>query len=128
MGLLKTIGTIAGTAIGAYVGNPGLGAKIGGTIGGAVEGGKKKTSSGATAQPVQPPKMDLADLRSYGTSSAMGIMARGNDTKVARTANVPAFGPTSAIKQDPWVDMNNWWVDLGGDPGRLKKIDDTRLP
>ena len=129
MGLLSKLGTIAGTAIGGMFGMPQVGGMVGGGLGKAVEGsGKKKVAGTTQPQYIAPPKTDMADLRSHGTSSAMGIMSRGQDVKVAKSADIPSFGPKDGPMADPWLPMGEWWADLGGEPGRLKKIDDTRLP
>lgn len=133
MGLLKIIGTIAGTAIGSFFGAPQVGAAVGKAAGGIGEKAlKKKPSAGAggsTEYIQQQPKISLDDIRSK--SSAMEILAkRSNDVKVAQTAQIPKIDATgkSMVMEDPWQPARNWWADLGGEPSRFGPIDDTRMP
>ena len=137
MGLLSTIGKIAGAAIGSAI--PGVGTVIGGAIGGAIGGGAGKVvekglkggskSSGATQSEqmyISAPKVSLNDIRN-STPSAMAILGKREESvKVAKAVGKPDFGQTE-MEKDPWLPLNEWWVDLGGDPGRLKPIDDTRF-
>lgn len=130
MGLLSTIGKIAGTAIGTVIGGPtggAIGGKIGGAVGGAVDGKKKPASSTtAQAQPyIQSPSTSLADLRSASSGSSFeALKARSGDVKVAKTAEVDL---KNGILSDPWQPTRDWYTDLGGDGSKIK-IDETLLP
>lgn len=135
MGLLSAIGKIAGGAIGAVFGGPGgaaIGSKLGGALGGTVDGKKKGSKATTAEQPSyisQMPKITLEDIRG-GSPSAYAILSkREESTKVAKSAAIPpvAFGAKDGELDDPWVPLGEWWADLGGDPGRLKPIDDTRF-
>lgn len=129
MGLLSTLGKIAGGAIGFAVGGPGgaaAGAKIGGTVGKAGDSLTKKKSSGSgqATQYIQSPTMSLDDIRS--SSSALSVLGRRSEpTKVAQAAKVPGV---PGVLEDPWKPMYDWWEDLGGEPGRIGPIDETRMP
>ncbi len=126
MGLLKSIGKIAGGAIGALVGGPAgaaAGAKIGGAVGGAVD--KKKPAASAAQQPyIQPPKVDLGDLSS-SKSALAALQTRQRDTKVAKAADIPEM--KNGVLPDPWKPMKDWYEDLGGDSSKIR-IDETMLP
>lgn len=127
MGLLSTIGKIAGAAIGSVIPGVGtaVGSKIGGTLGGALDK-KPKTSTTAQAQPyIQPPSTSLADLRSASSGSSLeALKARSGDVKVAKTAEVDL---KNGILSDPWQPTRDWYTDLGGDGSKIK-IDETLLP
>lgn len=133
MGIFKIIGTVAGAAIGATVGNPAMGAKIGGTIGSgadALNKKKPKASTGSNTQYIEKPNyLSLNDLKTQGTS-ASDILSKQKATKVAAAAPVPniAGGAKSYLEDDPWRRMRDMWEDLGGEPERLGPIDETRMP
>lgn len=113
MGLFKTIGKIAGTAIGGAMGNPALGKKIGGMAGGALDKkGKKKGKGGGYIEKPTPADMGIDFSK---TSNRTSSYADARDpTKVADVISHP-FQPAE-----------NWWLDLGGDEEiaeRFKRIE-----
>lgn len=132
MGLLGTLGKIAGGTIGFVTGGPAgavAGAKIGGSIGKVGDSITKKGSGSQTQAQIAPPsRISLDDIRNSGNSAMAIMQKRGEATKVAKSANVPDIKNNAALLEDPWSPMYTWWEDLGGDPKRIGPIDETRLP
>lgn len=80
MGWRRTVGTIAGTVIGAAVGGPpgaAAGAKIGGELGGATE--KKKGGKGGGGVAIPSSTHEAAFAPGPPLSASSLVMARGQD-------------------------------------------------
>ena len=96
MGLLSTIGTVGGGIVGAYFGNPALGAKIGGTIGGAVEGGGDDKKSSRSVTPAS------TAIDNVGLMNPSSVTKSEDEIEVAQGV-------------DPWVlrdNVNSWFTPI----------------
>ena len=114
MGLFKSIGKIAGAAVGFATGGlPGAakGYKVGGKIGGGVDSvtGKKKKKGGYI--PAPPTADELGIDFSLTRNQTSGIVSNRDPTKVAQTVDIT----------DPWRPAKDWWEDMGGDRDEIEQ-------
>ena len=116
MGLLSSIGKIAGGALGFAIAGP-AGAKIGKSLGGALDGKGESKGSSSSSQQAASGKVDISGLLedSPDISSILGGLG---ETKTASVYE--GLAGSKDPKLQAWAPTFEWYEDLGGDPSKTR--------
>ena len=116
MGIFKTIGRVAGAAVGFAVGGPGgaaAGYKVGGKVGKVAD--KVKGNSTEAAPAAASERSDITGL--FDNEKDIDSIL-GADTQAAEVYDVVRNHPDPKVRA--WSETLEWNRDLGGDAKRIR--------
>jgi len=116
MGLLSSIGKIAGGALGFAIAGP-AGAKIGTSLGGALDGKGKSKGSSSSSQQAASGKVDISGLLE-DSPDISSILGGSGETKIASVYE--GLAGSKDPKLQAWAPTFEWYEDLGGDPSKTR--------
>jgi len=120
MGLLSSIGKIAGGALGFAIAGPAgakIGKSLGGAAGGALDGKGESKGSSSSSQQAASGKVDISGLLE-DSPDISSILGGSGETKIASVYE--GLAGSKDPKLQAWAPTFEWYEDLGGDPSKTR--------